>query len=103
MAQIDIYVECDWELRPKNYDANKVTKRGYVGNFKGGYSIKSPGHPEINGGMGTPDMMALFPTVKSIKDRLMKEYGHRYPGDTVKIHIKITKDDRNPTMDNFFG
>ncbi len=103
MAQIDIFVECDWELRPKNYDKNKVTKREYVGNFKGGYNIKSKGHPEINGGMGTPDMMALFPTVKSIKDKIYKEYAHRYPGDTVKIHIKITKDDRNPTMDNFFG
>ncbi len=103
MPEIDIFVEVNWELRTKEYDKNKVTPGKYVGKFRGGYNVvKCVGHPEINGGMGTPDMMALFPTVKSIKDKFLNQYAPRYPEDTVKVHIKITKDDRNPTMDSYF-
>lgn len=101
---IDIYVEVYWEIRPKDWGDKRPTNEEYVGKFHGGYEIvKCVGHPEINGGMGTPDMMALFPTEQSLKDKFFNEYADRYPEHLVRVHIKITKDDRNPTMDSFFG
>lgn len=92
---IDIYVEAMWEKSNSKY-----CDSGFRGEWK---IVKCVGHPEINGGCYTPDMMVLFPTEESIKDRFNKVYADRYPGQQVKVHIKITKDDRNPTMDNFFG
>ncbi len=100
---IDIFVECYWELRPKDWDEKKVTDQEYVDKYHGGWNIvKCAGHPEINGAMGTPDMMALFPTEESIKAKFINEYTDRYPQHQVRVHIKITKDDRNPTMDSYF-
>jgi len=100
---IDIFVECYWELRDKTWDERKVTDREYVGKFHGGWNIvKCPGFPQINGGMGTPDMMALFPTVESVKYKFLKEYSEKYPEYTINVHLTVTQDDRNPTMENFF-
>lgn len=100
---INIHVEMYWELRSEDYDKRKVIDREYVDKFHGGYDIvKCPGFPSINGGMGTPDMMDSFPTEQSLRDKLFKQYSERYPDHLIKIHIKVTKDDRNPTMDNFF-
>ena len=93
-----------WELRDESWEQRKVLDREYIDKYHGGYTIiKCPGFPSINGGMGTPDMMALYPTEKSLKDKLFNQYQERYPEHKITVHIKVTKDDRNPTMDNFFG
>lgn len=98
-----IEVSAYWEIRSKSWDKNKVTDRKYIGKFHGGWNITAcKGHPEINGGMGTPDMMALFPTVYSIKQKFLNEYQPRYPKYKVIVKLKIIKDDRNPTMESFF-
>jgi len=92
-----------WEIRSKEFDSKKVTDREYVDKYHGGYSIvKCAGFPSINGGFGTPDMMDCYPTEKSLKDKLFNEYAERYPDHLVRVHITVTKDDRNPTMDSFF-
>ena len=102
-STIDIYVECYWELRDKSWDENKATDREYVDKYHGGWSItKCPGYPSINGGMGTPDMMAIFPTEESLRNYFLNKYAERYPDHTINIHLKVTKDDRNPTMDSYF-
>ena len=101
---IDIYVECYWELRDETWEQRKVLDREYVGKYHGGYTvIKCPGFPSINGGMGTPDMMSLYPNPDAVRQKFIKEYSEKYPEHKIKIHLKVTKDDRNPTMDNFFG
>jgi len=100
---IDIFVECYWEIRSKDWDEKKVTPGEYVDKYHGGWDIvKCAGHPEINGGFCTPDMMAMFPTVDSLKQKFHKEYDGRYKDQKIIIHLKITKDDRNPTMESFF-
>lgn len=100
---INIFVECYWELRDESWETNKVTDREYVDKYHGGWNIvKCPGYPSINGGMGTPDMMACFPTVESLKNKFIKEYSEIYPNHKIIVHLKVTKDDRNPTIENFF-
>ena len=94
--RIDIYVEAVWEKSDSKY-----CKSGFRGQWE---IVKCEGHPEINGGCYTPDMMCLFPTVESLKEKFIKEYGSgRYPEHRVEIHIKVVKDDRNPTLESFFG
>jgi len=100
---IDIFVECYWELRTKEFDSKKVLDRKYVDKYHGGWNIvKCPGYPSINGGMGTPDMCALYPTVQSVRQHFIKQYSERYPDHKINIHLKVTKDDRNPGIDSFF-
>lgn len=100
---IDIFVECYWELRDESWEKRKVTDREYVDKYHGGWNIvKCPGYPQINGGMGTPDMCALYPTVNSIRKHFLNQYQERYPDHKINIHLKVTKDDRNPTMDSYF-
>lgn len=99
---IDIYVEAYWKLRDKSWDERKVTDTEYIDKYHGGWDIiKCAGHPEINGGFGTPDMMACFPTVESLKQKFINEYQERY-NERIVVHLTVTQDDRNPTMDSFF-
>lgn len=90
-----------WEKREKSWGNNDASGRKYTTDYSGGYDItKCPGFPDINGGFGTPDFNY---TPAGIRRELMERYKN-WRGKERKIIIKltITRDDRNPTMDNFF-
>lgn len=101
---ITIHVDAEWEIRDKSYGNVDASGREYEGLYKGGWTItKCKGHPQINGGMGTPDMMALFPNEQSIIDKFVDQYSEWYDGQ-YKIEVKLTviKDDRpKPTQQIF--
>lgn len=100
---IEIFVSAEWTLRPADYGKKDANGRVYTDKYRGGWTItKCVGHPEINGGFCTPDMMALYPTEKSIIDRFMNYYSDWLDGMyRIKIKLKVTQDDRNPKMENF--
>ena len=101
--EIVIYATAYWEKRDKSWDEAKITSRDYVDIYHGGWDItKCPGFPNINGGMGTPDMCALFPTPDSIKKEFIRRYQDQDPKHKIIVKLTVTKDDRNPTMADFF-
>ncbi len=90
--KIIIEVEAEWEK-----STSKYTTCGY----RGGWTItKCKGHPEINGGYCSPD---FDETPDSIKQRFIDQYSNWYDGKyEIIVKLKITRDDRNPTMESFF-
>jgi len=98
---IVIEVSAYWEKRDKSWDENKVTDREYTTPYHGGWEItKCKGFPSINGGYGSPDFDY---TPDQIKQRFINEYSSWYDGKYhIIVKLKITKDERNPTMENFF-
>ena len=105
--EIVIFVDAYWEKRDKSWDYDDDVplkdRREYVDIYHGGWDIrKCPGFPQINGGMGTPDMCALFPNPESIKKMFHERYDSQFPNHKIIVKLTITKDDRNPTMADFF-
>ena len=90
-----------WEKRDKSWDEDKVTEREYTTQYHGGWTITGcKGHPEINGGYATPD---FDETPASLRRMFMDRYSNVYKGgNKVIVKLKITRDDRNPTMESFF-
>jgi len=99
--KIIIEVSAYWMRRNKSWNEHKIRK--YVGPYHGAWTItRCKGHQDINGGFNTPDMMASFPTTESLIQKFLNQYQPRFPDHKIIIKLKITKDDRNPTMESFF-
>jgi len=96
--EIVIWVEAYWEKRVEtNYDMKRVCECEYSGGWN---IVKCPGFPEINGGYGSPD---FTDTPDSLRKMFVDRYSNHFKGgNSVKVKLKITKDERNPTMESFF-
>lgn len=102
-TKIVIFVEAQWEIRPDDWEKTDATGRKYSDKFHGGWNIKKcVGHPEINGGMATPDMCSLFPNPNSLRKYFIKKYEEQYPDNKIVIKLTVTKDERNPTISDYF-
>lgn len=98
--KIIIEVSAYWEIRDKSWGDKDASGRKYTTIYHGGWDItKCAGHPEINGGHGSPNFTE---TLESIRKYFMDLYSERNPNNTIIVKLKITKDDRNPTMDSYF-
>jgi hypothetical protein len=87
---IEIYVEAYWEKRDSSFIENPDWK--YQTDFHGGWVItKCKGHPEINGGHGTPDFNE---NEESIKKMFVDRYSERFPDNFIKVILTVTKDER---------
>lgn len=97
--KIIIEVEAYWEKRPD--ELSKILSYEPKTQFKGGWTItRCKGHPQINGGHSSPDFDY---TPDSLKQSFIDQYTDWYDGKyEIIVKLKITKDDRNPTMDSYF-
>lgn len=101
--KIVIFVEAYWEIRPVDWGKKDASGVKYVDIYHGGWNIKKcAGHPEINGGMGTPDMCAFFPNPNSVRKFFIKKYEEQYPDNKIVVKLTVTKDERNPTITDYF-
>lgn len=97
--EIVIHVSAYWEKRtgawPKEVEWKPECE------FSGGWDItKCVGHPEINGGCCSPDFTA---TPESIKADFIRRYTDYFNNThTITVKMTVIKDERNPTMENFF-
>ena len=98
--EIIIKVSAAWEKRPKDYGDKDASGIDYKTPFRGQWEItECKGHPEINGGHYSPD---FDETPGSIRKYFKDTYSERYPNHKIIIVLTIVKDDRNPTMSDFF-
>lgn len=97
--KIIIEVEAKWELRKDK--VTKILSYKPETKFRGEWVIKKcKGHPEINGGHYSPDFNY---TPDSLKQEFIDRYSEWYDGKfEIIVKLKILKDDRNPTMSDFF-